>query len=324
MFPRFEERAPWWGGDLQTLRNYLVPARIDLSASYAQRRLLLPMADGSGDRLVAYLNRPGRAGRRPLVVLIHGLTGCSDSRYILASAEHFLGLGYPVLRLSLRGAGPSRAYCRSEYHAGRSQDLRDALAALPRALKANGLLLVGFSLGASMLIKYLAEEGESGGVRASAAVSAPLDLLEASRRLLEPRNAAYHLYLLARMKVESTTRPARLSAAERRSALTARTVFQFDDHFTAPRHGFACALDYYRRTMALNFLPGVTVPTLLIHADDDPWIPSGSYRAFDWGCNRRLTPLLAQGGGHVGFHARDHEVPWHNRCISAYFREVTA
>ncbi len=323
MFPRFEERAPWWGGDLQTLRNYLVPARIDLSA-YPPRRLLLPMADGSGDKLVASLNRPARGGRRPLVVLIHGLTGCGESRYILVSAAHFLGLGYPVLRMSLRGAGPSRAYCRFEYHAGRSRDLRDALATLPRALRANGLLLVGFSLGANMLIKYLAEEGGSGGVRAAAAVSAPLDLLEASRRLLEPRNAAYHLYLLARLKVESTTPPARLSAAERRAALAARTVYQFDDRFTARRHGYAGALDYYRRNMALNFLPGVAVPTLLIHAEDDPWIPPSSYRAFDWGCNRRLTPLLASGGGHVGFHARDHEVPWHNRCISTYFREVTS
>ena len=323
MFPRFEERAPWWGGDLQTLRNYLVRAGIDLSA-YAQRRLLLPMADGSGDRLVAYLNRPSRRRRRPLVVLIHGLTGCGDSRYILASARHFLELGYPVLRLSLRGAGPSRAYCRFEYHAGRSQDLRDAVAALPEALKANGLLLGGFSLGGNMLIKYLAEDGGSGGVRAAAVVSAPLDLVEAIRRLLEPRNAAYHLYLLARMKLESTTPPARLSTAERRAALAAPTVFQFDDRFTAPRNGYAGALDYYRRTMALNFLAGVSVPTLLIHAEDDPWIPSGTYRAFNWGSNKWLTPLLAEGGGHVGFHARDHEVPWHNRCISTYFREVTA
>lgn len=322
MFPRFEERAPWWGGDLQTLRNYLVPPRIDLSA-YDQRRLLLPMADDSGDRLVAYLNRPARGVKRPLVVLIHGLTGCSESRYVLASAEHFLELGHPVLRLSLRGAGPSRAYCRFQYHAGSSRDLRDALAALPQAVKANGLLLVGFSLGGNMLIKYLAEHGASGGVRAAAAVSAPLDLVVAIERMLEPRNAAYQLYLLTRMKVESTTPPARLSAAERRAALTARTVFQFDDRFTAPRNGYAGALDYYRRTMALDFLSGVTVPTLLIHAEDDPWIPSGTYRAFDWSSNRYLTPLLAAGGGHVGFHGRDHEVPWHNRCISTYFREVT-
>ena len=132
MFPRFEQRAPWWGGDLQTLRNFLVPRRADLTG-YPLSRILLPMADGSGDRLVAYLNRSRAAVRRPLVLLIHGLTGCSESSYMRASARHFLRLGHPVLRLNLRGAGPSRRYCRLQYHAGRSQDLRDLLLELAGA-----------------------------------------------------------------------------------------------------------------------------------------------------------------------------------------------
>jgi predicted alpha/beta-fold hydrolase len=323
MFPRFKPRAPWWGGDLQTLRNFIVPEQTDLSA-YSRHRLILPLADGSGDRLVAHLNRPAERARRPLVVLVHGLTGCADSRYILASARHFLSLGYPVLRLNLRGAGPSRATCRYQYHAGRSEDLRDALAALDPALRSDGFLVVGFSLGANMLIKYLAEEGTDQGVRAAAAVSAPIDLVEASRRLLEPRNAAYHLYLLTRMKAESTTPPADLTGAERRAVLGARTVLAFDDCFTAPKNGYADAADYYRHTMARRFLPEVAVPTLLIHAADDPWIPASGYRAFDWSSNKHLTLLLAEGGGHVGFHARDDAVPWHNRCIVAHFREMAA
>ncbi|MFI4986148.1 MAG: hypothetical protein ACHQF3_01785, partial [Alphaproteobacteria bacterium] len=90
--------------------------------------------------------------------------------------------------------------------------------------------------------------------------------------------------------------------------------------FTAPRNGYAGAIDYYRRTEALGYLARVAVPTLVIHAEDDPWVSLAAYRGFDWSGNRRLTLLLAPGGGHVGFHASDHTVPWHDRCIAAYFR----
>ena len=318
MFPRFEARAPWWGGDLQTLRNFLVPLGSDLSR-YSSRRLVFPLRDRSGDRLVAYWNKPASADTKPLVILVHGLTGCSESRYMRASAGHFLRRGFPVLRLNLRGAGESRATCRFLYHAGRTADLRDAIAGLEPALKANGVLLAAFSLGANMVLKYVAEEGSAQGVRGAAAVSAPIDLAEAARCLLQPRNAAYHFYLLASMKTESMAPHAELSWAEREAILTARTVYQFDDLFTAPRNGFEGAIDYYRRNMALRFLKAVAVPTLVVHAEDDPWIPACSYRAFDWSSNPRLTLLLADSGGHVGFLARDDDVPWHDRCMSAYF-----
>ena len=126
-FPRFRARPPWWGGDLQTLRNYFRPTPVDLGA-YSQERLEFPMSDGSGDTLLAILHRPTAVPsdgvRRPLAILIHGLTGDEDSSYMLVTAGHLLGLGHPVMRLNLRGAGPSRPRCRFQYHAGRSEDLR--------------------------------------------------------------------------------------------------------------------------------------------------------------------------------------------------------
>jgi len=117
----FVARAPWWGGDLQTLHN-LLPRSIserlvDKLPLGASKRLRVSMEDGSGGSLLALLDQPGDGAARPLVVLIHGLTGCEDSLYMRASAAHFLALGYPVLRLNLRGAGPSRFFCRFRYHA---------------------------------------------------------------------------------------------------------------------------------------------------------------------------------------------------------------
>ena len=137
-FPAFLARAPWLNCDLQTLRNFLVGRRPELD-DYAAQRLFLPMRDGSGDRLVGTLGLPPAIfGAQPLVVLIHGLSGCEDSFYLRKSAAHLLSLGFPVLRLNLRGAGPSRTHCRFQYHAGASEDFAHTLDALPAPLTRAG------------------------------------------------------------------------------------------------------------------------------------------------------------------------------------------
>lgn len=320
-FPPFRPRPPWLGPDLQTLRNYLRRPAVDLAA-FAFRRLDLPVGDGTGDRLIGDLNLPATAGK-PLVVLIHGLTGCSTGTYMLVSARHLLGQGYPVLRLNLRGAGPARALCRQQYHAGRSADLRAALAALPPELTARGIFAVGYSLGANMLLKYLGEQGAGGPVRAAAAVSAPIDLAAASRCIRAPRNRLYHAWLLRRMQEEALAGEG-FSAAERAVVRTVRTVREFDDRLVAPRNGFAGADDYYARCSALRFLPAIAVPTLVIHALDDPWIPGAAYQACDWRASRHVVPLLPGQGGHVGFHGRGTRLPWHDRCIEIFFREAAS
>jgi predicted alpha/beta-fold hydrolase len=320
-FPPFRPRPPWLGADLQTLRNYLRGRPAELS-SWPARRLELTLGDNSGDRLAAALHRPAEDRGRPLAVLIHGLTGCEESSYIRASARHLLTRGYPVLRLNLRGAGPSRPLCRLQYHAGRSEDLRDALralGALDSRLTARGLVLAGYSLGANMLLKFLAEYAGDFPLRAAATVSAPIDLKATQERIMAPRNALYHRYLLARMKAESLHEAGGLGAGERRIVLATRSIYQFDDVVVAPRGGFAGAEDYYRRSSARRFLAAVGVPTLVIHAMDDPWIPGHLYRQVDWAANRRLVPLLPAAGGHVGFHGRGSRTTWHDHCIARFF-----
>lgn len=319
-FPPFRPRPPWLGPDLQTLRNYLRRPAADLAA-FAFRRLDLPVGDGTGDRLLGDLNLPADASGKPLAILIHGLTGCSTGTYMLVSARHLLAQGYPVLRLNLRGAGPARSLCRQQYHAGRSADLRAALAALPPELTTHGVFAVGYSLGANMLLKYLGEQGAGGPVRAAAAVSAPIDLAAASRRIRAPRNRLYHAWLLRRMQKEALAGEG-FSAAERAVVRTVRSVRDFDDRLVAPRNGFAGAEDYYARCSALRFLPAIAVPTLVIHALDDPWIPAAAYQACDWRASRHVVPLLPRQGGHVGFHGRGTRLPWHDRCIEIFFKEA--
>lgn len=318
-FPPFRPRPPWLGRDLQTIRNAVLRPGIDL-VPWPGQRLWLPLADGSGDELAATLHM-GRA-RGPLVVLVHGLCGCEDSFYVRASARYHLSRGHPVVRLNLRGAEPSRQGCRGHYHAGRSEDLRRALTALGElsgGLMDNGVMLVGFSLGGTMLAKFLAESGEDFPVRAAALVSAPLDLAATQRQFMRPRNRAYHAYMLRRMKAEALAPPASLSRRERRVIARVRSVYEFDDRFIARRFGFAGADDYYARSSAERFLGVVAVPTLVVHALDDPWIPPAAYERFPWSSNQQLLPLLSPKGGHLGFHGRGSHVPWHDRCVGRFF-----
>lgn len=315
-FPPFVPRPPWLTADLQTLRNFLRRTWYDLTP-WPETRLELAMADG--DRLLGHLHVPERA--RATVILVHGLTGCADSTYLRSTAHHLLSAGYAVLRLNLRGAGPARPLCRLQYHAGRSDDLRQALHAfaLRRPALARGpLFAIGYSLGGNMLLKYLGEEGRAAPLHAAVAVSAPIELRAASLCLMAPRNRVYHGYLISRMRAEALAPSAALSAEERRAILTARTVYEYDDRFVAPRNGFANGEDYYRRSSAGGYLGAIATPTMIVHALDDPWIPAASYRAVDWHGLPALTPLLPPRGGHVGFHGVGSRVPWHDRCAKLF------
>lgn len=315
--PPFRARAPWWGGDLQTLRNTLA-RRLGLEGfALPGTALELPADDGSGDRLIGLLNEGRRGARRPLAVLIHGLTGCHESSYVVASARHLLALGYPVLRLNMRGAGPSAATCRQRYHAGRGEDIAAALRAVAPVLLCDGVVLVGYSLGGSILLNFLARHAADIPVRAAATVSAPIDLAAAADRIMAPRNRLYHRYLLDRMKLDWA---GLMRGREERIALARiATIREFDDRLVAPPNGFGTVENYYAECSGARVLQDIAVPTLLVQAADDPWIPVAGYRAIDWSRNERLTPLLARGGGHVGFHDSLGPPAWHDRAIGDYF-----
>jgi hypothetical protein len=196
--------------------------------------------------------------------------------------------------------------------------LRDALAGLPDALSCNGFLLVGFSLGGNMLLKFLAEYGAMFPIVAAASVSAPIDLAAASERFLAARNWVYHQHLLRNMKRECLDAPVELDASERETVLGCRSIYEFDNRVVAPRNGFRDAEHYYHENHARRFLAEIAVPTLLVHALNDPWIPSSAYIRYPWNENSWLHPVLTPSGGHVGFHASGGSAPYHDRCIGAF------
>ena len=322
--PPFRPRFPWWGGDLQTLASFLKPPPKDLTP-HTSREFTVDLRDGTGDRLACTLDRPSvEVAGKPLTILIHGLTGSQESSYIISMARCLLDAGGRVLRVNLRGAGPSRVTCGGQYYAGRSEDFRALLANLPVELKGEGVRVVGYSLGAAMLLKYLGEEGEGAPVLAAAAVCAPLDLSVTCRRMLERRNFLYHRHLLGQMKVEATAPGARIQESEKAAILGSRTIWEYDEVFIAPRHGFAGAEDYYERCKPVRFMKDIRVPTLVLGALDDPWIPGALYSGYEWAANKALMPLLPLRGGHVGFHGSGSGIRWSDQAVMKFFEVWSA
>lgn len=330
-YPPFAPRFPWLGGDLPTLRNFLLRPRVDLSA-FNSRRVYLPMADGSGDRLAATLEGFRDDGPRPaspLVVLIHGLTGCEDSVYMRTGAAFHLARGRRVLRLNMRGAGPSRPTCGGHYHAVLGADIRDALHALESEAGAestditrNGLFLVGYSLGGNILVNFLADYGRDFPVLGAATVSAPIEPARSAVRLMARRNTVYHRRLLKQMKQEAMGEGARLTDREHAAITASRSIYEFDRDFIGPSNGYSGADDYYADTAGARRAPEISTPTLLIHARDDPWIPANSYDTLARRGLSGIRIVIADRGGHVGFHGRGWREPWHERCIDAFMRSL--
>ena len=302
----FRQRFPWIGGDLQTLRDFLV-GRDEPVPAASSESLQFAMRDGTGDTLIGVLDRPARPiDGLPLAILIHGLTGSAESSYVRRAARTFLAAGFSTLRLNLRGAGASRLLCRQQYHSGRSEDLAEVIDRLqePGGIAGDGVALVGWSLGANMLLKAAAEFGVQKRIRGAVAISAPIDLAATAWHFTTRRNTVYHRHLLAAMRAEMASVPGGLTDEEGRRLAAARSVIAFDDAFTAPRNGFADAAEYYARNSANGFLPQIAVPTRVIHALDDPWIPPDMYLAVDWERCPSVHATLTRHGGHVGFHGQ--------------------
>lgn len=315
--PPFRPRFPWWGRHLQTIRNTLVKPHVPLSAGQEMRFVL---ADGSGDVLLGRLNQPEAGRARPLAVLLHGLTGSEDSFYVRATASMLLGRGHPVLRLNLRGAGPSASFCSRRYHAGRTGDVRQVLGLLPPDLADRGVILVGWSLGGNCTLKFLGEGDFPVPVLAGAAISAPIDLAASSRLFGSPPNRLYHNRLLGQMKADMQANRARVADRWADAALSARDLWDFDDKVVAPWNGWSGAPEYYAVNSALSFLPRIKVPALVVHALDDPWIPPGAYRDFRWDSYPQLYTAFSQAGGHVGFHGATGI--WSDLCLDLFLKAL--
>lgn len=316
---KFHERAPWWGGDLQTIRNFLRPFSDDFPGR--SRQITFSTSDGSGDQLLASLDTPDALLDDSLIILIHGLGGSANSSYMKASSAFHLSRGRKVLRLNLRGAGPSEAISKKHYHGGYIDDLIDVLTGLDETTKSNGVFLIGFSLGGNILVNFLAAI-ESSAIIGAASVSASIDPEKAARQLLKPRNYLYQAWLLRHMKKESLKRNLRLNDKYGEAITRAKTIYQYDNDVTAPQNNYKDAADYYYQTAGIRKIDDIDIPLLMINARNDPWIPSGPYEEIMLTKPDNIEVLLPNGGGHVGFHWRGSRETWHDTVINEFLAKI--
>jgi len=234
------------------------------------------------------------------VVLLHGLEGSGDSGYNRSMAWQALNAGFIVHRLHMRTCGGTEHLCKTLYHAGLTSDLRSFLIQLKAENHGLPVFLIGFSLGGNVALKFAGEEGETNLIHGVCAVSTPIDLAASARRIGEPANALYEKRFLSRMK-QRLIATGRYTKADLAGC---DTLWEIDDRVTAPSFGFNGAAHYYGTQSAQNFLAAIRVPTLLIQAKDDSFIPFGIFSHPAIAANPQITLLATEYGGHLGFIAK--------------------
>jgi predicted alpha/beta-fold hydrolase len=245
----------------------------------------------------------GHQPTQPLLALFHGLEGGSASHY----AHTILGCaarrGYRGVVVHFRGCSGMPNRLPRAYHSGDTEELDWVLRRLRASINDGILNVVGISLGGNVLLKWLGERGDAARtvVNAACAVSAPMDLVATGTALDQGVNRMYAWNFLRSLRKKSLAKLVRHPqlfdpAATRR----ARTLRAFDDVVTAPLHGFKDALDYWTRASSKPLLKHIRVPTLILNARDDPFMPASALPAGD-DVSADVSLMFPHHGGHVGF-----------------------
>jgi predicted alpha/beta-fold hydrolase len=292
-------RAPWWlaGGHAQTLVAALLPPP---RQALVRERWEPP----DGDFVDVDFAGPERAART--LVLFHGLEGGSESHYARAITANAAARGWRAALPHFRGCSGEPNRLARAYHSGDSEELHWMLGRLHAARGA--LHAVGVSLGGNVLLKWLGERGDAARslVRRAVAVSAPLDLAAAGRALDRGFNRrVYTRAFLASLKRKSLDKLRRHPGLfDARRVAAARTLHEFDDLVTAPLHGFRDADEYWSRASSAPWMAAIRVPTLVLNALNDPFLPAGALVAATRSASSDVALEFPATGGHVGFPAR--------------------
>ena len=297
-------------GDAQTIGAYLWPARLRTRDQTGDEERLFEVE--SHTKVLARCRWQARPREHATLVMWHGMEGSTASAYMLSVADKAFRAGFNVTRVNIRNCGGTEHLTPTLYHAALTGDLRAVIGELIERDGLSRLLVVGFSLGGSLVLRLAGEYGANppAEIKAVCAVSPSVDLRESVDLISQRRNWIYHqdfLYSLKRrVRVKQLLFP-KLYNIDGLSSI--RAIEQFDDRYVAPGFGFDGANDYYARASALPFLARIRIPSLIIHAEDDPVIPFAPLRHPSIAENPYILLLSTDRGGHVAFISAnlDHE-----------------
>lgn len=292
--------APWWakGPHSQTL----LARWLRSPEGPALRRERIDTPDGDFVDL-DWTDEP-RAGA-PIALVLHGLEGNAHRRYMRNVYRELLARGVWAVGMNFRGCSGQPNRTLRFYHSGETGDATLVLERIRTRYPGRRVGAMGFSLGGNVLLKLLGDrsDGGRGIVDAAVAMSVPYDLAAGCAELEKGGMATvYAQYFLRSLKRKVRAKAEKLAPVIDVDAVAASsTIRDFDEHVTAPLHGFADAAEYYDRCSSARVLGGISVPTLLLHAKDDPFLPPSAIPSRVAADNPAVRLVLHERGGHVGF-----------------------
>jgi predicted alpha/beta-fold hydrolase len=257
-----------------------------------------------GTRVLAHCHWQPRPWEHPTILALHGLESSSDAHYMRGLADKAFAAGFNAVRLNQRNCGGTEHLTDSLYHSGLTQDPISVLRELIEVDGLSSFAVAGYSLGGNLTLKLAGDFGANPPkeLHAVCAVSPTMDLAACVEALEEKQNRLYQWHfvrnLKRRMRRKAEAWPGRFSLAALRGI---RSIRAFDDAYTAPFHGFSDAADYYHRASAMRVIDKISVPTLIITAEDDPVVPPEPFCDPAVKGNRHITVLMPAHGGHCGF-----------------------
>jgi len=308
------------GGHVQTLASFFLPRRITLTT--AEKRLI---EVEPGVQVLCHCHWQPDRKNALTVITVHGLEGSSESQYMLGIAEKGTAVGMNVVRMNQRNCGGTDALSSTLYHSGRSQDIAAVARNLIHEDGISRFALVGFSMGGNLVLKLAGEWGREAPpqLRAVAAVCPSMNLAASADALHLTGNRLYEYYFMwqlrRRLRVKARLFPQVFDTARMRGVTSLR---DFDDKVTAHYCGFEGASDYYERSAAANVVDRIAVPTLILHAANDPFIrilPETQQKILS---NPNITFVETEDGGHCSFLAEPNgdDGRWAEREVVEFLR----
>jgi len=285
--------------------------------------------DTDGSRVLCHCHwqpEPDRAACLT-AVLLHGLEGSSDSRYIQGIAARAWAAGMNVVRMNMRNCGGSEALTPTLYHSGRSADVGAVIRHFAGRFGLTRVALVGYSMGGNMVLKLAGEWGARPPLVAVATVCPAIDLAAGADALHEPANRVYEWHFLRGLRRRIRRKAALYPDVYKLAGIgPIRSIREFDHKIVAPHCGFSSADDYYFRAASARVIDHVAVPTLILCAQDDPFIrlfPETRARIL---ANRHITFVEARHGGHCAFLAAapGDEIHWAEAAVVRFLQAVAA
>jgi uncharacterized protein len=308
------------GGHLQTLASFFLPRHIALPPSETRLIEVEPGVD-----VLCHCHWQQDRENALTVIIVHGLEGSSESQYMLGIAAKGMAAGMNVVRMNQRNCGGTDALSSTLYHSGRSQDIAAVAENLLHRDRISRFALAGFSMGGNLVLKLAGEwSGEAPHQFCAVATVCPaLNLAASADALHEGANRLYEYYFMwqlrRRLRLKAHLFPNIFDVSRARGVTSLR---DFDDKVTAYYCGFDGASDYYERSAAANVVDRITVPTLILHAADDPFIrilPETRQKILT---NPNITFIETEDGGHCSFLARPDgdDGRWAERQIVDFLR----